>query len=923
VYVGGLWLPLCATLIGTKLHKASVLGASGGLDAAAALGGDLVFLAVLFAAGFFGLGPPRLRSATLAATHVLSPLLVILLVMEHLFFLVGGAVPDWYVLKDAIVRFATLHKLLGNEVTPARLALLFTPVAWSGAVYFVGRWYRRRRKAERVSSQGPRVAHVVAGACVAMALLGVVGLALPGAEAARPLRGNVYTQFAWDFVADALTTSEFDADLLGDAGADAPRGPTSLVATKVAGKNLVFITLESTGARHTGLYGSPHPITPFLDRLAGKGAVVETAYTVFPHTSKALVGIHCGVHPRPAPGVSEAAASGMPVSCLPKLLREQGVATAFFQTAEENYERRSSLAGELGFGHFAGKESIPAEGFEESNYFGWEDDAMLAPILSWVDGQTGRFYLSVLTLTSHHPYVVPESFPTEQYVQNRALNDYLNTIRYSDRFVGRLYEAFEERGLTRDTIFFIIGDHGEAFGEHGRSQHTPVPYDEVLHVPLLIVGPGVSPGTRVTGLRQAVDLAPTAARLMGFEPRGGDFFGSDLLEGPAHERLFFHCGYHEYCMGFVWPDYKLIYHFDRRRPQVYDLRVDPLEKNDLYASPTPALRSRMERALARLRNMRAVTNAAYQRQAKRRVPHFVHTTLPNQIGTPMEVNIGDFVRIVGFSVDPPEIEGGGRSVITTWYEVLKDPPEGWVTFHHLLGTSFKNADHVPVEGAYPVARWEAGDIIEDRHILTTRPDAETGRWEIATGMWRRLADGRSERASVTVVSGPATVRSGELVVLGTLEITADRLDPAIYVTQTPPPAATPPVTIRFGEDFGLVSAGVERPSSKGGLKVTQEYGWQVLNKPAPGEYRFVVEVEGARGKRLVHHPLGGAWPVSEWEPGQYIRDRQAIITKTTDPPGAYRVWLSVQRDDELLPVSGDGLKHRDGRVLVGEYQLVQ
>ena len=53
----------------------------------------------------------------------------------------------------------------------------------------------------------------------------------------------------------------------------------------------------------------------------------------------------------------------------------------------------------------------------------------------------------------------------------------MNAVRYVDFFVKSLIDQYESAGLTDETLFIIVGDHGEAFGEHGRFTH-----DDVLYV---------------------------------------------------------------------------------------------------------------------------------------------------------------------------------------------------------------------------------------------------------------------------------------------------------------------------------------------------------------------------------------------------------------------------------------------------------
>lgn len=63
---------------------------------------------------------------------------------------------------------------------------------------------------------------------------------------------------------------------------------------------------------------------------------------------------------------------------------------------------------------------------------------------------------------------------------------YKATLKYTDRQIGNLVKQAGE-----ETVFVIVGDHGEHFGEHGRFGHQNSLYKELLHVPLIINGPGI------------------------------------------------------------------------------------------------------------------------------------------------------------------------------------------------------------------------------------------------------------------------------------------------------------------------------------------------------------------------------------------------------------------------------------------------
>lgn len=75
-----------------------------------------------------------------------------------------------------------------------------------------------------------------------------------------------------------------------------------------------------------------------------------------------------------------------------------------------------------------------------------------------------RLFLSHLTSSTHHPWRTPKSFHTEQYtgnegsVDHESMNDYLNTVRYVDDWLGEILGLLDEAGIGNSTLVVIIGD---------------------------------------------------------------------------------------------------------------------------------------------------------------------------------------------------------------------------------------------------------------------------------------------------------------------------------------------------------------------------------------------------------------------------------------------------------------------------------
>ena len=85
-------------------------------------------------------------------------------------------------------------------------------------------------------------------------------------------------------------------------------------------RNVVTITMESLRAEATTIGNPDRDTTPFLADLAERSLVAENAYTVVPHTSKALTASGCGYAPPLDTRLTESEPAGLPSACLPGLL---------------------------------------------------------------------------------------------------------------------------------------------------------------------------------------------------------------------------------------------------------------------------------------------------------------------------------------------------------------------------------------------------------------------------------------------------------------------------------------------------------------------------------------------------------------------------------------------------------------------------
>lgn len=174
------------------------------------------------------------------------------------------------------------------------------------------------------------------------------------------------------------------------------------------------------------------------------------------------------------------------------------------------------------------------------------------------------------------------------------MNDYTRTIKSVDDNVGRLLAFLEESGLDKNTIIIYTSDQGFFLGEHGWYDKRLM-YEPTLEMPLAIRYPQyIQPGTISNAMVQNLDFAPTILNLAGL-PIPNDMQGKSLVPLLKNKKnknwrnsIYYHYyenpGIHfaERHLGIKTERYKLIYFYDIKQWELYDLKTDSDEVNNLY-----------------------------------------------------------------------------------------------------------------------------------------------------------------------------------------------------------------------------------------------------------------------------------------------------------------------------------------------------
>ena len=203
----------------------------------------------------------------------------------------------------------------------------------------------------------------------------------------------------------------------------------------------------------------------------------------------------------------------------------------------------------------------------------------------------------------------------------KMVQAYWGTVLSVDDSVGRLVTFLKESGQYDNTLIVFMGDNGLLEGEHGmvdkRTMHEPS-----IRVPLIARGPGLPKGSTVAGQVLNEDIAPSILDLCGAEPlkditgkswrklAGGNDtnWRTTWLYEYDYEKQF---PYTPNIRGIRTDRWKFVRYPhgdgspDRHTPEMYDLKNDPLELNNLAENPAFATRraeleSQLQTALLRL-----------------------------------------------------------------------------------------------------------------------------------------------------------------------------------------------------------------------------------------------------------------------------------------------------------------------------------
>jgi len=348
--------------------------------------------------------------------------------------------------------------------------------------------------------------------------------------------------------------------------------------------SVILITVDTLRADHLGCYGYTQIQTPNIDQLAHAGARFTQAYTPVPVTLPAHTALFTGAFPM-ATGIHDFSGNKLPANAatLAKVLRDNGYATgAFIGSAVLDSRFGLNQGFDTYFDHFEFSRLDEAH-LDQMERRG---DLVMDEALRWLKGNPRQpFLIWVHLYDPHDPYT-----PPEPYASRYRARPYDGEIAFDDAQVGRLVAYLKQQALFDKSVIVVAGDHGEGLGEHGERTHGFFIYNSTLHVPLLMKLPGVAPRV-IADEVSLVDVMPTLLQALKIpvpaSVQGRSLLGQ-VLGRPAAGRSNLYAESYLPLLHFRWSQLRGLQsrgmkYIDAPRPEIYDTRTDPKERQNLYA----------------------------------------------------------------------------------------------------------------------------------------------------------------------------------------------------------------------------------------------------------------------------------------------------------------------------------------------------
>ena len=353
--------------------------------------------------------------------------------------------------------------------------------------------------------------------------------------------------------------------------------------------NIVFFIMESVGTRY--IFDADHGIEmpmPFLHRITKEGWYLKRHYTTSNVSTKAVFSLLSGRYDffgRQNFGLRSDAGIPSLHNFLPNsydsfLVTPSSLSWYFPVSFVKN-------SGLTEMHHYENLKFEIKETYHSLGHYIARDEIETVEFFIQRLNQAREPFLGIyISFAAHFPYF--DYGPGYRIMEDdgRLISRYYNNLNLLDQMIKRIYDHLQARGQLERTIFVIVGDHGQAFGQHhpDNYMHYRYSYNENLETPAIIYQPALFKPKAFELPTSHVDLLPTLLDAMRIAYDPAFFDGESLFHNRLRGKNIFFYGLEESISLLDVDQIKVQYSLKKNSCWAFDLKVDPDERNPLNCS---------------------------------------------------------------------------------------------------------------------------------------------------------------------------------------------------------------------------------------------------------------------------------------------------------------------------------------------------
>lgn len=342
--------------------------------------------------------------------------------------------------------------------------------------------------------------------------------------------------------------------------------------------NVLVIILESFGNEWLGASKENDSYTPFFDSLCGEGLYFLNSYSNGTKSIEAMPAVLASIPTlMETPYITSSYASNT-LDGVGFMLKESGYTSAFFHSAAKGSMNFDGFAALIGLEYYFSKSDYPDQNDFDGTW-GIYDHKFLPWTAKRMSEMKQPFFNSIFTISSHHPYIIPDEFAGKL---KKGPHPICESLNYADHALKLFFETAKKQSWFNNTLFVFVADHTAASNSSYYSQRAgkfsiPILY----YMPNRQIPPSVS-----NDITQQIDILPSVLHFIGYNKQTYAF-GQSIFDRAYKP---FAITYTEGVYNLFFENYLLTFS-GLEKFKLYDLKADSGLTKNIFNAKHPEIQS--------------------------------------------------------------------------------------------------------------------------------------------------------------------------------------------------------------------------------------------------------------------------------------------------------------------------------------------